>query len=151
MVFSKSSEQWASETFSQAKLGDIRRAKRLIVLASKLLTKLGQPLVQSPTSPADIEAAYRFTRNKAINAQAIAEAGFLAIANCVNHCECLLALEDTTSLKFKHQAVCDEMGHTSSNKHSHDKHAYSVLLFSPEQKHVVSLIEHMRNQFKWPK
>ena len=75
-MFSTSSEQWALEIFSQAKLGDIRRTKRLVVLASNLSNKLGQSLVQSSTSPADIEAAYRFTRNKAINAQAIAESGF---------------------------------------------------------------------------
>lgn len=116
-MFSTSSEQWASEIFSQAQLGDLRRTKRLIVLASNLSDKLGQSLVQSSTSAADIEAAYRFTRNKAINAQAIAESGFLATAKRVNQYDCLLALEDTTSLEFKHQTVRDEMGHTSSNKH----------------------------------
>ncbi|EOX1764431.1 IS4 family transposase [Vibrio cholerae] len=143
-MFSTSSEQWASEIFSQAQLGDLRRTKRLIVLASNLSDKLGQSLVQSSTSAADIEAAYRFTRNKAINAQAIAESGFLATAKRVNQYDCLLALEDTTSLEFKHQTVRDEMGHTSSNKHSRGMHAHSVLLFAPQQQHVVGLIEQKR-------
>lgn len=143
-MFSTSSEQWASEIFSQAQLGDLRRTKRLIVLGSNLSDKLGQSLVQSSTSAADIEAAYRFTRNKAINAQAIAESGFLATAKRVNQYDCLLALEDTTSLEFKHQTVRDEMGHTSSNKHSRGMHAHSVLLFAPQQQHVVCLIEQKR-------
>ena len=143
-MFSTSSEQWAEETFLHAKLGDTRRAKRLVVLASNLSNKLGQSLVQSSTSPADIEAAYRFTRNKAINAKAIADSGFLATAKRVNQYDCLLALEDTTSLEFKHQTVRDEMGHTTSNKHSRGMHAHSVLLFAPEQQHVVGLIEQKR-------
>ncbi|WP_323840926.1 transposase DNA-binding-containing protein, partial [Photorhabdus africana] len=72
---------------------------------------LGESLVQSLKSPADIEAAYRFTRNQAINPQAIAEAGFAATAEQVKHYDCLLALEDTTSLEFIHPTVRDEMGH----------------------------------------
>ena len=143
-MFSTSSEQWAEETFLHAKLGDTRRAKRLVVLASNLSNKLGQSLVQSSTSPADIEAAYRFTRNKAINAKAIADSGFLATVKRVNQYDCLLALEDTTSLEFKHQTVRNEMGHTTSNKHSRGMHAHSVLLFAPEQQHVVGLIEQKR-------
>lgn len=143
-MFSTSSEQWAKETFSHAQLGDSRRAKRLVVLASNLSNKLGQSLVQSSTSPADIEAAYRFTRNKAISAQAIADSGFLATAKRVHQYDCLLALEDTTSLEFKHQTVRDEMGHTTSNKKSRGMHAHSVLLFAPEQQHVVGLIEQKR-------
>ena len=105
-MFAENSEQWVSEAFSQAKLGDI---KRLVVFASNLSSKLGQSLAQSSTYPADIEAVYRFTRNKAINAQAIAELGFLATAKRVKQYDCLLALEDTTSLEFRHRTVRDKM------------------------------------------
>ncbi|MDE9542657.1 transposase [Xenorhabdus bovienii] len=64
-------EQWADETFSRAKLGDRRRTKRLIKFTASLANHIGQSIVQSLKTPADIEAAYRFTRNQAIDAAAI--------------------------------------------------------------------------------
>ncbi|CAM3676430.1 transposase [Xenorhabdus thuongxuanensis] len=70
MMFSTNTEQWAKDTFQYADLGDSRRTKRLAKLASSLENHLGQSLVQSLKSPADIEAAYRFTRNQAINPHA---------------------------------------------------------------------------------
>lgn len=143
-MFSSDAEQWAKDTFLHTDLGDNRRTLRLVKLASSLANNLGQSLVQSLKSPADIEAAYRFTRNQAIDAQAIAEAGFAATAEHVQAYDCLLALEDTTSLEFKHRTVRDEMGHTTSNKHSRGMHAHSILLFSPQEQHVVGLIEQER-------
>jgi len=143
-MFSTDAEQWAKDTFYHTELGDSRRTKRLVKLASSLANHLGQSLVQSLKSPADIEAAYRFTRNQAIDPQAIAEAGFAATVEHTKHYDCLLALEDTTSLEFSHQTVRGEMGHTTSNKRSRGMHAHSVLLFAPEEQHVVGLIEQER-------
>lgn len=76
MMFLTDAEQWAKETFSRADLGDSRRTKRLINISSSLANHIGQSLVQSLKTPADIEAAYRFTRNQPIEAKAISAAGF---------------------------------------------------------------------------
>ena len=85
-MFSADAEQWAKDTFQHSELGDSRRTRRLVKLASSLANHLGQSLVQSLKSPADIEAAYRFTRNQAIDPQAIAEAGFAATAEQASMC-----------------------------------------------------------------
>ena len=77
-MFTSDANQWAVETFSKTQLGDPRRTKRLVKLAGCLADNLGQSLVQSQSNPADVEAAYRFTRNPAIKADAIAQAGFAA-------------------------------------------------------------------------
>ncbi|MGL4733990.1 MAG: IS4/Tn5 family transposase DNA-binding protein, partial [Enterovibrio sp.] len=71
-MFLTDAEQWATKTFSQADLGDLRRTKRLVKLTASLADHIGQSIVQSLKSPSDIEAAYRFTRNQAIDAQSIA-------------------------------------------------------------------------------
>ena len=143
-MFSADTEQWARDTFHHSELGDRRRSKRLVQLASSLANHLGQSLVQSLKSPADIEAAYRFTRNQAIDPQAIAEAGFAATVENTKHYECLLALEDTTSLEFSHSTVRGDMGHTTSSNYSRGMFAHSVLLFAPREQHVVGLIEQER-------
>lgn len=81
---------WAQATFQYAKLGDARRTKRLISLASQLAANTGKSIVQSHSSSAEIEAVYRFVRNDSIDAQAIAYAGFAATVDaCMAH-NCLL-------------------------------------------------------------
>lgn len=143
-MFTANTAQWAKETFQYAQLGDTRRNKRLLQLASSLAAQTGQSVVQALSSHADIEAAYRFIRNQAIDPQAIAEAGFAATVEQAKTFDCLLAVEDTTSLLFGHASVVDELGHTTSHKRSRGLHAHSVLLFAPKEQRVVGLIEQHR-------
>ena len=75
------SYDWAYDTFSHANLGDKRRVSRLIQLACSMANQLGKSVVKASESSAQIEAAYRFIRNPAIDTQAIAEAGFRATAD----------------------------------------------------------------------
>lgn len=58
MMFSVNAEQWATETFSDAELGDLRRIKRLVKITTSLANHIGQSIVQPLESAADIEAAY---------------------------------------------------------------------------------------------
>ncbi|MCP1108606.1 IS4 family transposase, partial [Serratia nevei] len=104
-MFLSNTAQWAHETFHLAKLGDVRRRNRLIHLADSLASQTGKSIVQALSSPADIEAAYRFVRNDSIEPEAIAQAGFAATAQHAQAFETLLALEDTTSLNFDHASV----------------------------------------------
>ncbi|MGL4734858.1 MAG: IS4/Tn5 family transposase DNA-binding protein, partial [Enterovibrio sp.] len=143
-MFLTDAEQWATKTFSQADRGDLRRTKRLVKFTASLADHIGQSIVQSLKSPSDIEAAYRFTRNQAIDAQSIAQAGFAATAELSHAYDCLLVLEDTTSLNFTHRTVRDEMGYTSSKKSATGMQAHSVLLFAPNEEQVVGLIEQER-------
>lgn len=142
-MFTTNTEQWAEATFSQANLGDRRRTKRLVSLVSSLANHVGQSLVQSLKSPADIEAAYRFTRNSNIQAESIAEAGYSATTELAKVYQCLLAIEDSTSLSFTHQTVRDEMGYTN-RPNARGMQAHSILLFAPSEQHLVGLIEQSR-------
>ncbi|WP_422640694.1 IS4/Tn5 family transposase DNA-binding protein, partial [Vibrio crassostreae] len=47
MMFSVNAEQWATDTFSDAELGDLRRTKRLVKLTASLANHIGQSIVQS--------------------------------------------------------------------------------------------------------
>ncbi|OKP03601.1 hypothetical protein [Xenorhabdus eapokensis] len=49
------------------------------------------------------------------DAAAIAEARFVATTEHTRSYDCLLALEDTTSLEFTHRAVREEMGYPIIN------------------------------------
>ena len=135
---------WAQQQFGKSDLGDPRRTARLVKLASTLAAEPGKPIVNVTQSPADMEGAYRFIRNDNIDASAIAEAGFEAtVAQAKSH-NLLLALEDTTTLIYRHSSIYDELGHVGRGKNQRGMLAHSVLLFSPGANQVVGLIEQSR-------
>ncbi|CAM3658228.1 transposase [Xenorhabdus thuongxuanensis] len=68
----------------------------------------------------------------------------MATAEHARSYDCLLALEDTTSLEFTYRTVREEMGYTTSRKSSTSLHAHSVLLFAPREEQVIGLIEQTR-------
>ncbi|WP_188708314.1 IS4 family transposase, partial [Neiella marina] len=136
--------KWASEQFGAADLGDPRRTARLVKLASALANEPGKPLVNVTQSPAEMEGAYRFIRNEHIDANAIADAGFQATVEQAKSHNLLLALEDTTSLVYRHRSIRDDLGHVNQGNRHRGLFAHSVLLFAPDEKQIVGLIEQSR-------
>ncbi|MEF2508706.1 transposase DNA-binding-containing protein, partial [Vibrio mimicus] len=141
----KSNKEWAKEQFGHAKLGDPRRTARLVKLASDLAQHPGKSVVKSSSSPASMEGAYRFIRNENVSSEEIAEAGFCATADQAHHYSLLLAIEDTTTLSYKHRSIRNDLGHVNQGHRYRGLLAHSVLLFAPETHDVVGLIE----QQKW--
>lgn len=136
--------QWSDTTFGNANLGDPRRTARLVKLAATLAESPGKPIVNVTHSPADMEGAYRFIRNEHIKASAIADAGFeVTASNAKNH-DTLLALEDTTTITYSHQSVRSALGHVNQGNRYRGLLAHSILLFAPQQKEIVGLIEQTR-------
>lgn len=138
-------EEWAIQSFSHCELGDKRRTQRLVKVAANLAGHIGQSLVKSCTSEAEIEGAYRLLRNPDISSEAIAEAGFQTTAARAEGAETLLALEDSTSLMFRH-GVGEELG-PLSNRSAGTKRGFmvhSVLLVEGHSGRTVGLIEQSR-------
>jgi hypothetical protein len=135
---------WARETFGHAQLGDPRRTQRLLSLATSVATTPGHTLSSSTHSPAEMEGAYRFIRNEQVDANAIADAGFEATAAQAQKHDILLALEDSTSLKYKHASIGDTLGYMNDKRPTAGLMVHSVLLFNPVEQSVVGLIEQNR-------
>lgn len=137
-------QQWAEQQFGKSNLGDPRRTARLVKLASSIAKEPGKSLVNIAQSPADMEGAYRFIRNEHVDANAIAESGFQVTAEQAYSHSLLLALEDTTTLIYKHPSIRHKLGHVGKGKKQRGMLAHSVLLFSPQDNQVVGLIEQSR-------
>ncbi|NRF28165.1 IS4 family transposase [Vibrio coralliilyticus] len=135
---------WAQKQFGQAHLNDPRRTQRLVALAASLAEQPGVPVSKLIVSPADMEGAYRFIRNEKIKAEDIAEAGFYVTAQEALKQPTLLALEDTTSLSYAHRSIRDELGHSNQGDRHRAVFVHSTLLFAPDTKTVVGLIEQQR-------
>lgn len=91
-----------------------------------------------------MEGAYRFIRNDHVSSDDIAEAGFNATVNQVHHYPLLLAIEDTTTLSYKHRYIRTDLGHVNQGNRYRGLLAHSILLFAPDKLDVVGLIEQQR-------
>ena len=101
----KDVNEWAQAQFGHANLNDPRRTKRLVTVAARLANKPSAAICNSTIDIAEMEGAYRLIRNKKIDANNIADAGFIKTAQDAKDCKTLLALEDTTTLMYSHQLI----------------------------------------------
>ncbi len=139
-------EVWAQEVFGRCELGDVRRTHRLVKTAGMMARRVGEAAVSaSDGDEAASEGAYRLIRNKSVAASKIAEGGFAATVVAAQGCQTLLAVEDTTTLSYKHSAV-GELGDLGGPASSHKRGfiVHSVLLVERESGRTVGLIEQQR-------
>ena len=141
----KDTEEWANNLFEHAELGDERRTKRLIKLSHLMASNTGSSIVKASGSQASIEGAYRFIRNDKIEANDIASAGFSSLLPDLKRSNKMLALEDTSTLCYRHN-VTKELGHTGAYKNSSSKGilAHTVLMVDAETEHTIGLAEQHR-------
>lgn len=136
-------EEWANVTFKDCDLGDPRRTKRLIKLASSYAKNIGASTVACcDGNESQVEGAYRFLRNDGIQADAIRKGGFESTARLASKESTLLAIEDTTTLSYKHRAA-EQLGYTSNSPTAKSKgfNVHSVLLLSGDKGISIGLIE----------
>jgi hypothetical protein len=141
----KNTKEWANYLFANADLGDERRTKRLVKLSHQMASNTGSSIVKASGSQASIEGAYRFLRNEKIDAEDIADAAFKALLPDLERSKTMLALEDTSTLCYRHN-VTKELGHTGAYKQSSSKGilAHSVLMVDAETEHTIGLAEQHR-------
>jgi len=73
-------QEWAGLEFGSADLGDIRRTRRLVRMASSAAESPAGKITEVFANDAEREAAFRFVENDAIDPMAIGEAAFRATA-----------------------------------------------------------------------
>lgn len=142
-IFLTKEEEWAKQTFSGCDLGDERRTKRLVDIAERMAKQVGSSLSKScEGDDAALLGSYRLLRNEKVKAEAIREGGFAATARQAQEHGLLLAIEDTTSVSYKH-AVAEQLGMTASNPTAKRRgyQVHSVLLLDALNKQTIGLIE----------
>lgn len=136
-------EEWASEVFGDSELGDPRRTKRLVKLASNYAKNIGSSTVAScGGKESEVEASYRFLRNDGVKPEAIRKGGFSSITRLAAKEQTLLGIEDTTTISYKHQAA-DQLGYTSNSPSAKSRgfNVHSILLLSEDTGRSIGLIE----------
>ncbi len=141
-MYNPEATQWAQLIFGQTNLGDPRRTKRLVQLASDMAQNASSSIVQACGSPDKIEAAYRFIRNEKVSPDEIANAGFKHTSELIQQRPLVLAIQDTTGLTFKHK-VTEELGDVSCSKNENSKtrtlYAHSTLVLDAQTEQTIGL------------
>jgi len=102
--------QWAQNEFGFAKLGDSRRNKRLVKIATQLATKPGGTLPQAFADWAELKAAYRFLGQRGVTFERILEPHLERTRQaCCQPGEYLL-IEDTTLLDYSDHPAAGDLG-----------------------------------------
>ena len=85
-----------------------------------------------------VEGAYRLIGSEAVEPEAIAEAGFQATALAVRDAQLLLAIEDSTTLSYKH-SIRSELGDIGEPKNSNSRGiwAHSVMLLDADTERTM--------------
>ena len=135
-------DSWAEEEFGAAKLGDIRRTRRLIELAHVFGQRPSASLPDAAQDPAMLKAAYRF-----FDTDDVEPAAILASHTSSTHDRCssvpiILAVEDTTELDWSHHPATTGLGPIHTKKHV-GLLLHTTLAFTPEAIPLGILHEHV--------
>ena len=109
-------DQWAQQEFAFAHLGDARRNKRLVNIATQLAARPGGTLPQAFPQWAELKAAYRFFDQQGVGFEAILAPHLQRTRQaCAQPAEYLL-IEDTTLLDYSHHPATEDLGIIGSGK-----------------------------------
>jgi hypothetical protein len=102
--------QWAQEHFGFAQLGDVRRTRRLVNLATNLAAHPGGTLPQAFGPWAELKAAYRFLERPGVTYKQILAPHLERTRQACGEPGEYLMIEDSTDLSFTHHPATQDLG-----------------------------------------
>ena len=109
-----SESEWAAYTFGHAELGDVRRTRQLVHLATRAAETQSSAISRAVLTPAAREAAYRFLEQDEACSQRVIDAACEATAeHCARHRRVFVAI-DGSSLSLADHAGTREVGHVGN-------------------------------------
>lgn len=147
MNFIGSERKWAETLFGGAMMGDARRTKRLVKLATAMARRPEASVdAACGQSSAAAEGAHRLIRNSEAGAGAIFEGGTRHTAELAKKFSGdILALEDSTTLSYSH-SVGEELGDTGGTIGSKNRGwwVHTVMLVMEKNHYPLGPVEQQR-------
>jgi transposase-like protein/transposase Tn5 family protein len=125
-------ESWAVTEFADAELGDARRARRLVTLATVLAQRPAASLPEACGTPAMLKAAYRFFDNEAIDPQEMVASHVGATSARLAAVPVVLAVQDTTELDWTAHPATRGLGPLAHPAHQ-GLLVHTTLALTPER------------------
>ena len=102
--------QWAESEFASARLGDRRRSKRLVKIATQLVQSPGGTLPQAFPMWSELRAAYRFFEQPEITFEDIQRTHWQNTRAACQQPGQYLLIEDTSELDYTSHPMAEELG-----------------------------------------
>ncbi len=102
--------QWAQNEFGFAELGDGRRNKRLVKIATNLAATPGGTMPQAFSDWAELKAAYRFFGQSGVNFERVMAPHLARTRQSCRQAGEYLLIEDTTLLDYSNRPGLQELG-----------------------------------------
>ena len=102
--------QWAQAEFELAQLGDQRRTKRLVKIASGLAQSPGGTLPQAFPDWEELKAAYRFLDGPGVSFEQVLGPHWERTQEACRRPGEYLIIEDTTELNYSHHPAAQDLG-----------------------------------------
>jgi hypothetical protein len=109
--------RWAEIEFGGAKLGDPRRSRRLIEIATARARRPSASLPQSFEDKAGLKGMYEFCDNEQVRREAILASHYQATEERIGQERIVLAVQDTTEVDFTHQPATQGLGVLHDERH----------------------------------
>lgn len=142
MKLPKGSVGRVGRAFQTLDLGDPRRQKRLGKITTQLARKPSTSLPDAMQSEADLEGAYRFANNVAVDPQQLFDALAASAARRAEEAGAVLVIHDTTTCSFEH-ADPKEVGYLSTGKAGFFPH-YALVLEAKQWRRPLGVV-HIEN------
>jgi hypothetical protein len=101
---------WAATTFCHAVLGDARRSRRLVALATALATAPAASLPVALAAPAALKAAYRLLHEADVTVAALTAPHRAQTLAAARTAPVVLLVQDTTELDYTHHPATSDLG-----------------------------------------
>jgi hypothetical protein len=101
---------WAEHEFGRAELGDVRRTRRLVEVASAMADRSSTSLSEMYETWSDQKAGYRFYSNEAVRPEQILRGHVEATKERMAQERVVLAVQDTTTLNYSHHPATIGLG-----------------------------------------
>ena len=127
-----SEARWAEIEFGETELGDVRRRRRLIEMATTLANRPTGSLPEACEDGAQLKAVYRFFANDEIEPSAMLASHVEATMDRLQQERLVLAVQDTTVLDYTHHPATTGLG-ALNDARQQGMFVHSTLAITPER------------------
>ncbi len=131
--------QWADDTFGRVHLGDVRRTKRAVAIASALAQQPAASLPAQMPDEASLEGAYRFLQTPDVTYEQLIEPHVQQTRAQAREHEQVLLIQDTTEVDYQQHPTTRGLGPIGNGTH-HGYLLQSVLAVVPHSREVLGLM-----------
>ena len=133
-------QRWAQEQFGSAALGDVRRTRRLVMLAAQMAGNSSGSIPQQTGAVAEMKAAYRLFSADDVTHEAICQPHFVQTRERAGQLPLAFLIQDTAELNYTSHHHCEGLSPIGGAGSPRGLHQQNVLAVDPFTRRPLGLM-----------